>query len=94
MSRGKFLGKLVTVYAHIELNEADGLLLEGKLVQKGELLSNHLYSGTMGGPHLHFEVRISDRAINPRHFLETAPDVLKEVRSRRAERVPVAAARK
>ena len=57
MSRGKFLGKLVTVYAHIELNEADGLLLEGKLVQKGELLSNHLYSGTMGGPHLHFEVR-------------------------------------
>jgi hypothetical protein len=56
---GKVLGKLVTIYGHIDLdlNEADGLSLEGKRVKKGDLVSRHLYSGTMGGPHLHFEVR-------------------------------------
>lgn len=56
---GESPGKLVTLYGHIDLdlNEADGLSLYGKEIRKGELMSRHLYSGTRGGPHLHFEVR-------------------------------------
>jgi len=56
---GENLGKLVTLYGHIDLdlNEADGLSLDGKQIRKGELVSRHLYAETKGGPHLHFEVR-------------------------------------
>ena len=37
---GKELGKLVTLYAHVELDldEADGLLMDGKTVKAGDLL--------------------------------------------------------
>lgn len=58
-SNGDVLGKIVTLYAHIDLDldEVDSLLMNGKYVSKGEVVSKHLYSGTMGGPHLHFEIR-------------------------------------
>lgn len=53
------IGKMLVIYAHIELDldAADSLNLEGKYVKKGDLISKHLYSGTVGGPHLHFEIR-------------------------------------
>ena len=53
------IGKLVTIYAHVDLDldEADGLIMNTLQVTKGELLSKNLYSGTVGGPHLHFEIR-------------------------------------
>ncbi len=56
---GDILGKIVTLYAHLDLDqdEAAGLAMNGKKVRKGDLVSKHLYSGTRGGPHLHFEVR-------------------------------------
>ncbi|MDF7824963.1 M23 family metallopeptidase [Pontiellaceae bacterium B12227] len=56
---GVVVGKLSTLYAHIDLDldEADGLLMNGQTVAKGDLVSQNLYSGTMGGPHLHFEIR-------------------------------------
>jgi murein DD-endopeptidase MepM/ murein hydrolase activator NlpD len=56
---GGLLGKVVTIYAHVDLDldEADGLSVDGSLVQRGEIVSRHLYSQTRGGPHLHFEVR-------------------------------------
>jgi hypothetical protein len=49
----------VTLYAHIDLDldSADNLILSGKSVKQGDLISRHLYSGTVGGPHLHFEIR-------------------------------------
>jgi murein DD-endopeptidase MepM/ murein hydrolase activator NlpD len=56
---GEVLGKIVTLYAHIDLDldEADGLLLDGQVVEKGDLVSKHLYADTVGGPHLHLEIR-------------------------------------
>lgn len=58
-SDGKKLGKLVTVYAHLDLDldKAAGIDLNGKTVRKGDVISRHLYSRTLGGPHLHFEIR-------------------------------------
>ena len=58
-STGTVIGKMVTLYAHIDLDldEADGLQLNGTTVTQGDIVSKHLYSGTMGGPHLHFEIR-------------------------------------
>jgi murein DD-endopeptidase MepM/ murein hydrolase activator NlpD len=56
---GKVIGRIVSLYAHLDLDldEADSLLMNGQFVRKGDAVSRHLYSGTMGGPHLHFEVR-------------------------------------
>jgi murein DD-endopeptidase MepM/ murein hydrolase activator NlpD len=56
---GNELGKLVTLYGHVDLDldEEAGLKLDGQTVKQGELISKNLYSGTMGGPHLHFEIR-------------------------------------
>ena len=56
---GNIIGKLVTLYAHIDLDldSEDNLLLDGKSVKQGDIVSKHLYAGTVGGPHLHFEIR-------------------------------------
>ncbi len=56
---GNVLGKLSTLYAHIDLDldEAGGLFMDGQTVAKGDLVSRNLWSGTVGGPHLHFEIR-------------------------------------
>jgi len=53
------IGKLVTLYAHIDLDldESQSIQLNGLYVNKGDLVSKNLYSGTMGGAHLHFEIR-------------------------------------
>jgi len=53
------IGKLVSIYAHIDLDldESESIQLNGLHVKKGDLVSENLYSGTMGGSHLHFEIR-------------------------------------
>lgn len=58
-STGNIIGKMVVLYAHIdlELDEGADLSLDGKIVQQGDIVSKHLYSGTLGGPHLHYEIR-------------------------------------
>jgi murein DD-endopeptidase MepM/ murein hydrolase activator NlpD len=58
-SAGNMIGKMVTLYAHLnlELDSADNLILDGEYINQGDLVSGHLYSGTVGGPHLHFEIR-------------------------------------
>jgi len=58
-SVGNIIGKIVVLYGHIDLNldELDGRYLNGQSVNKGDTISKHLYSETVGGPHLHFEIR-------------------------------------
>jgi len=68
---------LVTRYAHMSAWRAS----VGRAVEAGEVIGAIGSTGRSTGPHLHFEVRVNDRAVNPRPLLEGAPDVLEEMRS-------------
>jgi murein DD-endopeptidase MepM/ murein hydrolase activator NlpD len=67
---------LTTRYAHMSRFKARA----GQRVAAGQVIGAIGNTGRSTGPHLHFEVRVNDRAVNPRPFLETAPDVLEEAR--------------
>jgi murein DD-endopeptidase MepM/ murein hydrolase activator NlpD len=67
---------IVTRYAHLSRIDVTA----GQPIEAGETLGGLGSTGRSTGPHLHFEVRINGKAVNPRPFLETAPDVLKEAR--------------
>jgi len=67
---------LLTRYAHMSRTRAH----VGQAVDAGDIIGAIGSTGRSTGPHLHFELRINNRAVNPRPFLETAPDVLKEAR--------------
>lgn len=69
---------LVTRYAHMSAFHAR----PGQTVEAGDIIGAIGSTGRSTGPHLHFEVLIDGRAVNPRPFLEAAPHVLKEIRSR------------
>lgn len=73
---------IMTRYAH--LSRID--VTVGQAIEAGETLGGLGSSGRSTGPHLHFEVRINGRAVNPRPFLETAPNVLKEARGSQPDR--------
>jgi murein DD-endopeptidase MepM/ murein hydrolase activator NlpD len=75
----------------VEINHGNGLMTRyahmsafrtkvGQRVAAGQTIGAIGSTGRSTGPHLHFEVRINDRAVNPRTFLETAPHVLEEIR--------------
>ena len=68
---------MITRYAHMSRFNAT----VGQEVAAGERIGAIGSTGRSTGPHLHFEVRINGRAVNPRPFLETAPDVLEEARA-------------
>ncbi|NVD44420.1 M23 family metallopeptidase [Altererythrobacter sp. HHU K3-1] len=68
---------LMTRYAHMSRFAAK----VGMRVDAGDVIGAIGSTGRSTGPHLHFEVRIHNRPVNPRPFLETAPHVLKEVRA-------------
>ncbi len=67
---------LVTRYAHMSRFAARA----GQAVVAGAVIGAIGNTGRSTGPHLHFEVRHHGRALNPRLFLERAPDVLEEIR--------------
>jgi murein DD-endopeptidase MepM/ murein hydrolase activator NlpD len=81
---------MMTRYAHLSRIDAR----VGQLVEAGATIGGLGNTGRSTGPHLHFEVRINDRAVNPRPFLEAAPDVLKEARGTGSDRPAAAPARK
>ncbi|QZD90777.1 M23 family metallopeptidase [Qipengyuania aurantiaca] len=67
---------LMTRYAHMSAFRTK----VGETVQPGEVIGAIGSTGRSSGPHLHFEVRSNGRPLNPRTFLETAPNVLEEIR--------------
>lgn len=64
---------LLTRYAH--LSRID--VRNGQKIDQGLPLGAMGSTGRSTGSHLHFEVRMNDKAMNPRPFLEANTDVLK-----------------
>jgi len=58
--------EFVTVYAHNQVN----LVEEGTWVEKGQIIGKVGRTGRATGPHLHFEIRKNNKAIDPLLFLK------------------------
>lgn len=67
---------LMTRYAHMSRIGAH----LGDKVSAGAVIGQIGSTGRSTGPHLHFEVRINDRPVNPRPFLEANRDVFQKDR--------------
>ncbi|WP_310535236.1 peptidoglycan DD-metalloendopeptidase family protein [Novosphingobium sp.] len=65
---------MITRYAHMSAFRTT----LGKDVLAGEVIGAIGNTGRSTGPHLHFEVRINDQAVNPRPFLEGSTRVQKQ----------------
>jgi murein DD-endopeptidase MepM/ murein hydrolase activator NlpD len=61
----KHSAELVTVYAHNQEN----LVREGQNIRKGQEIGRVGQTGRATGPHVHFEVRIDTKPVNPLKFL-------------------------
>lgn len=55
---------VVTRYGHHQAN----LVRAGQRVQRGDIIATVGSSGHSTGPHLHYEIRIHDRAVDPRRM--------------------------
>jgi murein DD-endopeptidase MepM/ murein hydrolase activator NlpD len=58
--------EFVTVYAHNQMN----LVEEGDRVERGQIIGRVGQTGRATGPHLHFEIRRNNRAVDPLMFLK------------------------
>lgn len=63
---------LVTRYGHLSRIKARA----GERVEPGTIIGHLGSTGRSTGPHLHYEVRYEDRALNPMAFLKAADDLL------------------
>jgi len=69
---------LTTLYGHLSKIEAAA----GDTVTRGQLIAYIGSTGRSTGPHLHYELRLDDRPINPRHFLPPEPVDLTQIAKR------------
>ncbi len=60
---------LTSRYGHLSKIDAE----VGEVVTRGQLIGFIGSTGRSTGPHLHYELRLNDRPINPRHFLPQEP---------------------
>ena len=65
---------LTTRYGHLSKLEVN----EGELVQRGQLIGLVGSTGRSTGPHLHYELRLDKKPINPRRFLPPEPTEIKK----------------
>jgi murein DD-endopeptidase MepM/ murein hydrolase activator NlpD len=65
---------LMTRYAHMSALRSQ----VGQVIMPGTVIGAIGSTGRSTGPHLHFEVRVNDRPVNPRPFLESAPHVFEK----------------
>jgi len=59
-------GGYSTVYAHNSAN----LVKKGQYVKRGNIIGKVGSTGNATGPHLHFEVRLSGKSVNPLSYLK------------------------
>jgi len=62
---------LMTRYAHAK----ELLVKKGDLVRRGQMIARVGSTGLSTGPHLHFEVRLHDKPLDPRVYLTGSPIV-------------------
>lgn len=66
---------LTTRYGHLSKIEAE----TGDTITRGQLIAYIGSTGRSTGPHLHYELRLNDKPINPRHFLPPEPTDLSKI---------------
>ncbi|HEX8289268.1 MAG TPA: M23 family metallopeptidase [Pyrinomonadaceae bacterium] len=66
---------LTTRYGHL----SQGNVQVGDAVQRGQLIGLIGSTGRSTGPHLHYELRMNDKPINPRRLLPSEPFELKKI---------------
>ena len=96
-AKGKvaFVGRRPGYGNCVEINHGNGLRTRyahmsafrtrpGAMVTAGQVIGAVGSTGRSTGPHLHFEVRLHGQPVNPRPFLEEAPNVLEKARIHRS----------
>ena len=56
---------IITLYAHLESIS----IKNGQQINQGDVIGKMGSTGRTTGPHLHFEVRIKDKPVNPLSYL-------------------------